>query len=63
MNCSKTSYDKGTLLLFPGPLTHSLKLEPLEKGEQYFLSSRFAYGVKNCFMIKGQYECIGFDKE
>ena len=54
-------HPKGTLLIYPGPLTHNFKLIPLESGEQVQLYSNIYAGGQNCYEQLGKYKCIGWN--
>ena len=61
LNCTMPFHSKGTLLIFPGPLTHNFKLIPLESGEQVQLYSNIYAGGQNCYEELGKYKCIGWN--
>ena len=55
--------EEGSVLIFPGGLTHSYHIMPKFLDEIIVFSTR-VHESKHCYMVHGaDYQCIGFKKE
>ena len=55
--------EEGTIIIFPGGLTHSYQIIPKFLDEIIVFSTR-VYESKHCYLVHGKdYQCEGFKKE